>query len=89
MVGTETLPITLGEKRTLTLFKRLLLGTALLLVVSTLSDLVSPVFCLMFIPLSTLLLCFYTYEKQWLSPGIVLEGLVECNFLLAGLLILL
>jgi 4-hydroxy-3-methylbut-2-enyl diphosphate reductase len=89
MVGTETLPITLGEKRTLTLFKRLLLGTALLLVVSTLSSLASSIFCLMLIPLLTLLLCFYTYEKQWLSPGIVLEGLVECNFLLAGFLILL
>ena len=89
MVGAETLPITLGEKRTLTLFKRSLLSTALLLVVSTLLNLVSPIFCLMLIPLLTLLLCLYTYEKQWLSPGIVLEGLVECNFLLAGLLILL
>jgi len=89
MMGTETLPITLGEKRTLTLFKRILMGTALLLVVSTLLSLVSSIFCLMLIPLLTLLLCLYTYEKQWLSPGIVLEGLVECNFLLAGLLILL
>ncbi len=89
MVGTETLPITLGEKRTLTLFKRSLLSTALLLVCSTLLGLVGSIFYLMLIPLLTLLLCLYTYEKQWLSPGIVLEGLVECNFLLAGLLILL
>ncbi len=89
MVGTETLPITLGEKRTLTLFKRILLSTALLLVCSTLFGLVSSIFCLMLIPLLTLLLCLYTYEKQWLTPGIVLEGLVECNFLLAGLIILL
>lgn len=89
MVGTETLPITLGEKRTLTLFKRILLSTALLLVCSTLLGLVNSIFCLMLIPLLTLLLCFYTYEKQWLSPGIVLEGLVECNFLLAGLLVFL
>ncbi len=89
MVGTETLPITLGEKRTLTLFKRILPGTALLLVCSTLLGLVSSIFCLMLIPLLTLLLCFYTFEKQWLSPGIVLEGLVEGNFLLAGFLVLL
>lgn len=89
MVGTETLPITLGEKRTLALFKRILMGTALLLVCITLLNLVSSTFCLMLIPLLTLLLCLYAYEKQWLSPGIVLEGLVECNFLLAGLLILL
>ena len=88
MVGTETLPITLGEKRTLTLFKRILLSTALLLVCSTLFGLVSSIFCLMLIPLLTLLLCLYTYEKQWLSPGIVLEGVVECNFLLVGLFVL-
>ena len=89
MVGTETLPITLGEKRTLTLFKRIFLGTALLLVCSTLLGLVSSIFYLMLIPLLTLLLCFYTFEKQWLSPGIVLEGLVEGNFLVAGFLVLL
>jgi len=89
MVGAETLPITLGEKRTITLFKRILLGATLLLVFSRLLGLVSSIFFLMLIPLLTLLLCHYTYEKQWLSPGIVLEGLVECNFLLAGLLILL
>jgi 4-hydroxybenzoate polyprenyltransferase len=89
MVGTETLPITLGEKRTLALFKRILLSTALLLICSTLLGLVSSIFCLMFIPLLTLVLCLYTYEKQWLSPGIALEGLVEGNFLVAGLLVLL
>jgi len=89
MVGTETLPITLGEKRTLALFKRILLSTALLLVCSTLLGLVSSIFGLMLIPLLTLLLCLYTYEKQWLSPGIALEGLVEGNFLVAGLLVLL
>ncbi len=89
MVGTETLPITLGEKRTLALFNRILLGTALLLVCSTLLGLVSSIFCLMLIPLLTLLLCLYTYEKQWLSSGIALEGLVEGNFLVAGLLVLL
>jgi (E)-4-hydroxy-3-methyl-but-2-enyl pyrophosphate reductase len=87
MVGTETLPITLGEKRTLALFKKILLGTALLLVFTTLFSLVGPIFSLMLVPIFTLLLCLYTYEKQWISPGIVLEGLVEANFLLAGFLV--
>ena len=89
MVGAETLPITLGEKRTLTLFKRILVGTALLLVCSTLFGLVSSIFGLMLIPLLTLLVCLYAYEKQWVSPGITLEGLVEGNFLMAGFLVLL
>jgi len=87
MVGTETLPITLGEKRTIALFKRILLCTALLLVCSSLSGLVGSVFLLMLVPLLTLFMCLYAYEKQWLSPGIVLEGLVEGNFVIAGLLV--
>jgi (E)-4-hydroxy-3-methyl-but-2-enyl pyrophosphate reductase len=88
MVGTETLPITLGEKRTLALFKRILAGMALLLVCSTLFGLVSSIFYLMLIPLLTLLICLYAFEKQWVSPGITLEGLVEGNFLMAGFLVL-
>jgi len=88
MVGTETLPITLGEKRTLALFKRILAGTALILVCSTLFGLVSSIFYLMLIPLLTLLICLYAFEKQWVSPGITLEGLVEGNFLMAGFLVL-
>ena len=43
----------------------------------------------MLIPLLTLLLCLLCYEKQWLSTGVALEALVEGNFLLAGLLVLL
>jgi hypothetical protein len=38
MVGTETLPITLGERRTIALFKRILLVTALLLWPAACSD---------------------------------------------------
>ena len=89
MVGAETLPITLGEKRTLTLFKMVLLATALLLLCSTLFGLVNSLFLLMLIPLLTLQLCLFTYENQWLSTGVALETLVEGNFLLAGLLVFL
>ena len=89
MVGAETLPITLGEKKTLHLFKMFLLATALLLIFSTLLGLVVSLFYLMLIPLLTLLLCLLSYEKQWLSTGVALEALVEGNFLLAGLLALL
>ena len=89
MVGTETLPITLGEKRTLTLFKRILVGTALLLLCSALFGLVGSFFYRMLIPLFSLLMSLYAYEKQWVSPGITLEGLVEGSFLLAGFLVLL
>ena len=88
MVGAETLPITLGEKQTLTLFKVFLLATAVLLIASALLGLVGAAFYTMLIPLGTLMLCLLAYERQWLSTGVGLEALVEGNFLLTGLIVL-
>ena len=88
MVGTETLPITLGEKRTLLLLRVVLMTTALILITSPILG-VSNFFCyLMLLPLFTLSLSLLAYERQWLYPGITLEALVESNFLLTGLLAL-
>jgi len=88
MVGTETLPITLGERRTLILLKIIFLITAVILFVGPTIG-IADVFCyLMLIPLCTLWLSLVAYERQWISPGIALEALVESNFLLAGLLAL-
>lgn len=86
MVGTETLPITLGERRTLILLRIIfLIAAAILLVSPTLG--MAGMFCyLMLIPLCTLWLSLMAYERQWLSPGIALEALIESNFLLSGLL---
>ncbi len=88
MVGTETLPITLGERRTLILLRIIFLITAVILFVGPAVG-IADVFCyLMLIPLCTLWLSLLAYERQWISPGIALESLVESNFLLAGLLAL-
>ncbi|MFH1629272.1 MAG: 4-hydroxy-3-methylbut-2-enyl diphosphate reductase [Pseudomonadota bacterium] len=88
MVGTETLPITLGERRTLLLLRIVLLMTAFILLVSPVIG-ISNFFCyLMLIPLFTLSVSLLAYEKQWFHPGITLEALVESNFFLTGLLAL-
>jgi 4-hydroxybenzoate polyprenyltransferase len=85
-VGVETLPITLGEKKTLMLLKGVILLDALILLVAFILGLVNPfsyalIFCLL-----TMTLCLLVYEKRWLYPGTRMEYLVEGNFYLAGLL---
>jgi len=88
MVGTETLPIILGERRTLVLLRIVFLITAFVLLVSPALG-IAGLFCyIMLIPLFTLWLSLMAYERQWLCPGITLEALVETNFLLTGLLAL-
>jgi 4-hydroxybenzoate polyprenyltransferase len=86
MVGTETLPITLGERRTLILLRIIFLITAVILLVGPTLGIASMFCYLMLIPLCTLWLSLLAYERQWLPPGIALEALVESNFLLTGLL---
>jgi (E)-4-hydroxy-3-methyl-but-2-enyl pyrophosphate reductase len=86
IVGTETLPITLGERNTLNLLKIILLATAFILAAGPYLGLVDPFSYMLLIPLLTLSLCLVTYERRWIHPGIGLEAMVEGNFLLAGLL---
>jgi 4-hydroxy-3-methylbut-2-enyl diphosphate reductase len=88
MVGTETLPITLGERRTLLFLKIILIASAFILIISPIIGIAGPICYLMLVPLFTLSLSLVAYEKQWLYPGIALEALVESNFLLTGLLAL-
>ena len=88
MVGSETLPITLGERRTFLFLKIVLIISAFILIVSPITGMAGPICYLMLVPLVTLSFSLVAYEKQWLYPGIALEALVESNFLLTGLLAL-
>lgn len=86
VVGTETLPITFGEKRTLTLLKIMLFASALILFGAPIAGLVTPFALVMILSLSALSLCLLAYEKRWVYPGLALEGMVEGTFFLAGFL---
>jgi (E)-4-hydroxy-3-methyl-but-2-enyl pyrophosphate reductase len=86
IVGTETLPIILGEKKTLALLKLILLISGILFAGGPLLGLTGYFSHVMLIPLLGLSFCLKAYEKRWLYPGINFEALVEANFLLAGLL---
>lgn len=89
VVGTETLPIILGEKKSLALLRVILLAAGVLLVAGPMVGALSAFSYVMLLPLLTLSLCLLAYQKGWLLPGMRLESLVEGNFLLSGLLALL
>jgi 4-hydroxy-3-methylbut-2-enyl diphosphate reductase len=88
IVGTETLPIFLGEKRTLRIIRgALLLGAAVLLGALLLGVVGTFGYLLLLCPAAQGI-CLLAYERRWLLPGARFEGLVEANFLLAGVLAL-
>lgn len=86
IVGAETLPITLGERRTLLLLKSFILFGALINVLGGIIGLVGPFSYLLLLCFLSLTLSLFIYEKRWLYPGTRLEAMVEGNFFLAGLL---
>jgi len=88
IVGTETLPITIGVKKTLSLLKIILVVTGVVLAVSPILGLVGPFSYLIFLSVFSLFLCLLACESRWVHPGITLEAMVEGNFLLTGLLAL-
>jgi len=88
IVGAETLPITLGEKRTLWLLKYVILGGASLLALSPLFGWAGPFAYFLLLCYLTLTLCILAYEKSRLYPGTRSEAFVEGNLFLAGILAL-
>ena len=85
IVGKETIPILLGEKRTLRLLKAILLFIGMMLLISAIwlpvPSLVVPlVTCPLFIAA-----VIAVYEKRVMIPGIRMEFLLESTFLLAGI----
>jgi len=86
IVGAETLPITLGQKRTLSLLRGVIFGGAVILTASALLNVTSPISYLLLLCYVSLTLALLVYEKQWLHPGTWLEALVESSLFVAGLL---
>ena len=69
IVGIETLPIILGEKRTLLLLRCMALSAALVLVAALVFGLVGPFAYLLLLTCLSLTLCILAYERRWLYPG--------------------
>jgi 4-hydroxy-3-methylbut-2-enyl diphosphate reductase len=86
IVGKETIPILLGEKRSMGLLKILLMVLTAMLVFASAFQLTSNLgFFLILCPLLILVIIF-VYERALMFPGIRLEFLLETQFLLAGII---
>jgi 4-hydroxy-3-methylbut-2-enyl diphosphate reductase len=86
IVGKETIPILLGEKRSLRLLKVILALLVAGLVLTSAFQLTSSLgFALISCPIFILIIIF-VYERARMFPGIRLEFLVESHFLLAGII---
>ena len=89
IVGKETIPILLGEKRTVLLLKILLAAVFLVLIATSARRLVSGLgFALAVCPV--LMAVFLSaHERGYVPPLVRLEFLVDTNFLLTGMVALL
>lgn len=84
IVGTETLPIIIGKKRTTALLKFIVLTTGTVLVAGAILRVVGPFSYVILIPLFLLCFCLLAHERRWLYPSLRFEALVEGTFFVAG-----
>jgi len=86
IVGTETLPVILGEARTVKIIKGLIVFAACLFVAGPVIGLTGTFSFILLLPVVALSLCVSAYQERRIHPGPNLEALVEGCFILAGLL---
>ncbi len=89
IVGRETLPILLGEKKTLRLLKSMLMAVMALLAGSAALGALASLGFLLMVQLLFLLFVLSIHEKGNMLPGIRLEFLVDTHFVMGGFLSLL
>lgn len=84
MVGKETIPIIMGEKKTLYLLKVLcgLLAMLLLLIPKAINPFLRYI---LLVPVAYMAMCLIAYQRRWILSGSIFEAVVETNFLLTGL----
>lgn len=89
IVGRETIPILIGEKRTVRLLKYILVLMIAFLILSSSFDFISKLGYILFICPLFLFFVLTVYEQDYMLPGTKLEFLVETHFVLTGLIALL
>lgn len=88
LVGSETLPIIIGEKGALRVLKILSTGAIFTLLLTALFNRDARFFGLLALSPLCLLICIVVYEKRWLRPGIRFEAIIEGSVILTGILAL-
>ena len=86
IVGKATIPILLGEKRTMRLLKIMLTVILAVLLMSSAFQFISTLGFLLAICPVFMFVILLVYERGYMLPGIRLEFLVETNFIIAGII---
>ncbi len=86
IVGKETLPILIGQKRAFTLLKFSLSSSVVLLLAAVLAGVVTPLGYPLMIPSLVLGWVVYAHEKGSILPGMQMEFKVESLLVLAGII---
>ena len=84
IVGRESIPIILGEKKTLLLLKSILWVNLSLLLLSSAFDLISSLGYFLVVSPVFIYIVLSTHERGYMLPGTRLEFLVDTHFVLAG-----
>jgi len=86
IVGKETIPIILGEKKTMSLLKYILLSSSAVLLISGAFNIISELGFVLFLCPLFLFFVLTKHEQGYMLPGTKLEFLVESHFVMAGIL---
>ncbi len=87
IMGKDTIPILMGEKRTM-IFLKSLLAVIFILLLSGIFDFTSNIgFALAICP-ALMFIVLYAHEQGYMMPGIRLEFLIETHFVLSGIITL-
>ncbi|MDY6843160.1 MAG: UbiA family prenyltransferase, partial [Thermodesulfobacteriota bacterium] len=86
IVGKETIPTVLGEKKTLQLLNILEVSIGTLIIIATIGKWIPHFGYLLIIPVAYLYMCQKLYEKRSIYPSIRAERMVERTFIITGLL---
>ena len=89
IVGKETLPILLGEKRSMQLLNIVLTIITAMLILAAAFQFISDLGFFLVICPAAIFFILRAYERGFILPSIKLEFLIETNFILAGALSLL
>ncbi len=86
IVGKETLPILIGQKRALTLLKYSLASSVVLLLAAVLAGVVTPLGYPLILPYLLMGWVVYGHEKGSILPGMQMEFKVESLLVLSGII---
>jgi len=85
LIGLETVAVLIGKESTQNFLGILIVVTAGMLATTHLSGLVSPFAWILLIPLFYEWICLKLYDRRAEFSGVVLEGLLETAYIIAGL----